>query len=216
LLGASYGEEDIRTAIAASGFSNVRHLPEDRDLVDTVAGLLAEGLVIGWFQGRSEWGPRALGNRSILADPTRPDMQRIVNERIKFREPFRPFAPVVPVEVATDYFEMPPVTGPWCPEYFMLAVHPVRPKMRTRLPAITHADGSARVQVLSRESNPLFYDLVSAFGKLREIPILLNTSFNLRDEPVVETPANALRTFSYSDMDYLVLGNFVISKGITI
>jgi carbamoyltransferase len=202
----------VDAAIARAGFHVEGRYDSETDLVARVAALLAEGCVVGWFQGRSEYGPRALGNRSILADPTRRDMQRIVNEKIKFRERFRPFAPAVPVERATEYFDMPPVGRTTAPEYFMLAVHPVRPAYRAVLPAVTHEDGTARVQVVSRDSNRLFYDLLQAFGSLSGIPVLLNTSFNLRGEPIVNSPDDALRTFSLSGMDYLVLHRTILTR----
>ncbi|MBF0284694.1 MAG: hypothetical protein HQL51_09565 [Magnetococcales bacterium] len=213
-LGRAFSPEELRAALGASGFHRVESFPDDAALVEETARRLAQGAVIGWFQGRSEWGPRALGQRSILADPTRPDMQRIVNERIKFREPFRPFAPAVPAERAAEFFAMPPAVETWRPESFMLAVHRVRPEMRSRLPAVAHADGTARVQAVHREVNPLFHQLLTAFGDLRGVPVLLNTSFNLRDEPMVDSPADALQTFAYSDMDHLVLGRFLVSKGL--
>jgi carbamoyltransferase len=177
-----------------------------------VARLLAEGNVIGWFQGNAEWGPRALGNRSILADPTRADMKKIVNERIKFREPFRPFAPAVMIEEVYKYFECPELRDGTSPEYFMLAVHRVLPAFRAVLPAITHADGTARLQVVDATSNPIFYSLLKAFKALRGVGVLMNTSYNLKGEPIVDTPADALRTFSYSGLDYVVLGNRIVSK----
>lgn len=213
-LGYAASEQEIKAAIAASGFAKVEAVDNDDELVERVAGLLAGGAVIGWLQGRAEWGPRALGCRSILADPTRPEMQRRVNESIKFREPFRPFAPVVPVEVATTYFDMPEVTDPTSPEYFMLAVHPVRREMRHRLPAVTHADGTARIQVVSSDSHRLYHDLLHAFGRKSGVPVLLNTSFNLRGEPIVDTPIDALKTFAFSGLDAVALGRYIVFKGL--
>ncbi|OHC75290.1 MAG: hypothetical protein A3G18_02565 [Rhodospirillales bacterium RIFCSPLOWO2_12_FULL_58_28] len=213
-LGRAASEQEIKAAIAASGFLKVETAHDDDALVNRVADLLAGGAVIGWFQGRAEWGPRALGCRSILADPTRTEMQRRVNESIKFREPFRPFAPVTPVEVATSYFDMPEVTDPASPEYFMLAVHPVRQEMRHLLPAITHADGTARVQVVSSDSHRLYHALLHAFGRRSGVPVLLNTSFNLRGEPIVDTPADALKTFAFSGLDAVVLGRHIVFKGL--
>lgn len=213
-LGYAASEQEIKAAIATSGFAKVEATDNDDELVERVAGLLADGAVIGWLQGRAEWGPRALGCRSILADPTRPEMQRRVNESIKFREPFRPFAPVVPVEVATTYFDMPEVTDPASPEYFMLAVHPVRREMRHRLPAVTHADGTARIQVVSSDSHRLYHDLLHAFGRKSGVPVLLNTSFNLRGEPIVDTPIDALKTFAFSGLDAVVLGRYIVFKGL--
>jgi carbamoyltransferase len=176
-----------------------------------VTEYLTRGKVVGWFQGRFEWGPRALGNRSILADPRNPAMKDIVNAKIKFREPYRPFAPSVVAECATKYFEL-DQASPQYPSRYMLYVTPVRTEHRTALPAITHVDGTARVQVVLREHNPLYYDLIERFGRATGVPVLLNTSFNLRGEPIVNTPENAFSTFSRSEMDCLVLGNFLIEK----
>lgn len=213
-LGPSYGAAEIRAAIDAGGFSKVEHFEDEGDLVRATADLLNRKKVVGWFQGRSEWGPRALGNRSILANPTSADMQRIVNESIKFREPFRPFAPAVPLESAADYFEMDVPAHETAPEYFMIAVHRVREEKKRIIPAITHADGTARVQVVSERSNPLFHRLLREFGSIGGVPILMNTSFNLRGEPVVERPEDALNTFLASGMDAVVLGPFIVQKGL--
>lgn len=211
-LGRSFDADAIERAVADSGYEVVRRFDDDRSLVEHVAARLADGAVIGWFQGRAEWGPRALGNRSILADPRRAEMKSIVNEKIKFREPFRPFAPAVPVEHAQACFDMPPAGGPADPERFMLCVHPVRPAMRETIPAIVHGDGTARVQVVSSDENPLFHALLMAFNARTGVPVLLNTSFNLRGEPIVDAPADALKTFSRSNMDDLVLGRLVVSQ----
>lgn len=174
--------------------------------------MLSEGAVIGWFQGRSEWGPRALGARSILADPTRPNIKAIVNEKIKFRELFRPFAPSVLAEKAAEYFDIPGVPSPSGPENFMLQVCPVRESAREKLPAITHVDGTARVQTVRRDVNPLYYALIEELGKINGVPVVLNTSFNLRGEPMVDSPEDAIKTFSWSDMDYLVMGHHLLKK----
>lgn len=203
--------EEIDQAISDSGFQLHGKFSSDQ-LPSEVARLLAEGNVIGWFQGNAEWGPRALGNRSILADPTRTDMKKIVNERIKFREPFRPFAPAVMIEEVYKYFECPELRDRTSPEYFMLAVHRVLPEFQAVLPAITHADGTARLQVVDSASNPVFYELLKAFRELRGVGVLMNTSYNLKGEPIVDTPADALRTFSYSGLDYVVINNRIVSK----
>lgn len=208
-------EAEIDRAVSESGFHLHGVFAPDQ-LPREVARLLAEGNVIGWFQGNAEWGPRALGNRSILADPTRADMKKIVNERIKFREPFRPFAPAVLIEEVHDYIECPPIRDRTSPEYFMLAVHPVLATARSKVPAITHADGTARLQVVDAASNPTFYKLIKAFKELTGVGVLMNTSFNLKGEPIVDTPADALRTFSYSGLDYLVIDNRIVSKEFTI
>jgi carbamoyltransferase len=181
------------------------------ELLDRVSAYLIAGKVVGWFQGRFEWGPRALGNRSILADPRNPAMKDIVNAKIKFREPYRPFAPSVASECAAKYFDL--GQGPLqYPVRYMLYVTPVKPEHRTTLPAVTHVDGTARVQAVFREYSPLYYGLIERFGRATGIPVVLNTSFNLRGEPIVTTPENAFSTFSRSEMDCLVLGNFLIEK----
>src|SRR2546421_6078427 len=160
---------------------------------------LAAGRVVGWFQGRMEWGARALGNRSILADPRRADMRDIINTRIKFRERFRPFAPSV-LESAVDEFFVRAVPDP-----FMLQVYPVRPEKRAAVPAITHVDGSGRLQTVSPRSNRRYYDLIRAFQRLTGVGMLLNTSFN-ENEPIVHTPDQALDCFLRTNMDVLVIG----------
>jgi hypothetical protein len=165
--------------------------------------LLAE--VVGWFQGRMEFGPRALGARSILADPRNPENQERVNRKIKFRESFRPFAPAVPIERAGEFFELDRESP------FMLLVAQARDG-RSRLPATTHVDGSARVQTVDRESNPLFHDLLRSFGELTGTPVLINTSMNVRGEPIVCTPAEGLACFLTTGMDRLVIDRFVLRK----
>jgi carbamoyltransferase len=181
------------------------------ELLDRVTQNLMQGKVVGWYQGRFEWGPRALGNRSILADPRGPEMKDIVNSKIKFREPYRPFAPSVLAEAAATYFELDGFAHHY-PLRYMLYVTPVKPEHQATLPAITHVDGSARVQTVFREQSPLYYGLIERFGQASGVPVLLNTSFNLRGEPIVTTPANACSTFLRSQMDCLVLGNFLIEK----
>jgi carbamoyltransferase len=181
------------------------------ELLDRVTQNLMQGKVVGWYQGRFEWGPRALGNRSILADPRGAEMKDIVNSKIKFREPYRPFAPSVLAEAAATYFEVDGIADHY-PLRYMLYVTPVKAEHHATLPAITHVDGSARVQTVYREQNPLYYGLIERFGQASGVPVLLNTSFNLRGEPIVTTPANACSTFLRSQMDCLVLGNFLIEK----
>jgi carbamoyltransferase len=181
------------------------------ELLDRVTENLMQGKVVGWYQGRFEWGPRALGNRSILADPRGPEMKDIVNSKIKFREPYRPFAPSVLAEAAGTYFELDGFANHY-PLRYMLYVTPVKAEHQATLPAITHVDGSARVQTVYREQSPLYYGLIERFGQATGVPVLLNTSFNLRGEPIVTTPANACSTFLRSQMDCLVLGNFLIEK----
>jgi carbamoyltransferase len=175
------------------------------DLCDWTAARLAEGLVVGWFQGRMEWGARALGNRSILADPRRSDMRDIINTKIKLREKFRPFAPAVLEEHLDAFF-----TGA-VPDPFMAQVYPVREDKRAIIPAVTHVDGTGRLQTVSRDTNPLFWDLIRAFERRTGVPVLLNTSFN-ENEPIVHTPLQALDCFLRTRMDVLVLGHTVIAK----
>lgn len=215
-LGIEFSSTDIDVAVDGSGFVTLDTAPGEEALLDAVAGLLASGKVIGWMQGRAEWGPRALGHRSILANPTLPHMQRLVNEKIKFREPFRPFAPAVPAEDADRFFDMPAVRGAWQPEHFMLAVHPVRDAWRARLPAITHVDGTARVQAVRADVNPRLHALLRRFERTGGVPVLLNTSFNLNGEPIVNSPADALATFTHSGLDALVLGHRIVTKKVVL
>lgn len=188
-----------------------RHFEDENELLDHVVERLTRGKVIGWSQGRFEWGPRALGNRSILADPRNPGMKDIVNAKIKFREPYRPFAPSVLAECAERYFDLPRAQ---ChhPARYMLYVAPVRESQRGTLPATTHVDGTARLQTVFRDQNPRYYRLIERFGQATGVPVVLNTSFNLRGEPIVNTAANAFQTFSNSEMDTLVLETFLVDK----
>ncbi len=208
--GQSYSSSDVSDFLRQNNIP-FRELDDDEQLLDTVVGQLTQGKVLGWFQGRFEWGPRALGNRSILADPRNPAMKDIVNTKIKFREPYRPFAPSVLSECTEKYFDFPNAQHHY-PARYMLYVTPVRPAEHKTLPAITHVDGTGRLQTVFREQSPRYYRLIERFGKATGVPVLLNTSFNLRGEPIVTTPANAFNTFSKSDMDSLVLGNFLVEK----
>lgn len=188
-----------------------RHFDDDNQLLDYVVERLMQGRVIGWSQGRFEWGPRALGSRSILADPRNPEMKDIVNAKIKFREPYRPFAPSVLAESAEKYFDL-SCAQRHHPARYMLYVVPVKESQRSTLPAITHVDGTGRLQTVFREQSPRYYALIKRFGQATGVPVVLNTSFNLRGEPIVNTPANAFHTFSKSEMDNLVMENFVVEK----
>ncbi|MBZ5571440.1 MAG: carbamoyltransferase [Acidobacteriia bacterium] len=188
-----------------------RRLKDEDDLVDNVVERLMNAKVIGWAQGRFEWGPRALGSRSILADPRNPEMKDIVNAKIKFREPYRPFAPSVLAECAERYFELPNACQHY-PARYMLYVVPVKPAAHSILPAITHVDGTGRLQTVFKEQSPRYYKLIERFGQATGVPVVLNTSFNLKGEPIVTTPANAFHTFKTSEMDTLVLENFMIEK----
>ena len=183
----------------------VRKIEPEDELCRWTAAQIAAGKIVGWYQGRMEWGARALGNRSILADPRRPDMRDIINVKIKFREKFRPFAPSVAEEALHDYF----VGG--VPDPFMIQVYPVRPDKRAVIPAVTHADGSGRLQTVSRQTNPLYWKLIKAFEQITGVPVLLNTSFN-ENEPIVFRPEEALDCFLRTKMDVLVLGPIVVEK----
>jgi carbamoyltransferase len=208
--GQEYGASEISSFLDRENIP-YREAPNTDELLDRVTENLMAGKVVGWFQGRFEWGPRALGNRSILADPRNPAMKDIVNAKIKFREPYRPFAPSVASECAAKYFELDRAALQY-PVRYMLYVTPVRPEHRATLPAVTHVDGTARVQAVFQEYSPLYYGLIERFGRATGVPVVLNTSFNLRGEPIVTTPENAFSTFSRSEMDCLVLGNFLIDK----
>lgn len=177
------------------------------NIEEKIAKLLTKKKIIGWFQGNSEFGARALGHRSILADPRFDFMKERINSRIKFREPFRPFAPSFLEEFQNEYFEEKNIKS-----YFMSYAFPVRSKMQRFVPAITHIDGTARLQTVSEYSDPKYYKLIKEFHKLTGIPCVLNTSFNLNDEPIVETPINAINTFIRCHMDYLVIGDYLIQK----
>jgi carbamoyltransferase len=208
--GRSDSDSEISDFLRQNGIP-FRCFENDDELLDGVVERIIQGKVIGWSQGRFEWGPRALGNRSILADPRNPDMKDIVNAKIKFREPYRPFAPSVLSEYAEKYFDLPQAK---ChhPARYMLYVVPVRESQRNTLPAITHVDGTGRLQTVFRDQSPRYYRLIERFGQATGVPVLLNTSFNLKGEPIVNTPANAFDTFSKSEMDSLVLENFLVEK----
>lgn len=183
----------------------------DSELAGRVAEMIAAGKVIGWMQGRFEWGPRALGHRSILADPRRAAMREIVNRKIKFREVFRPFAPSVLVERAAQYFDLPAPETHY-PARFMLYVVPVREEAKASLGAVTHYDGTARLQTVARDWNPLYYQLIESYGAATGVPVLLNTSFNLRGEPIVTTASQALSTMQRSNLDAVIVGNRIIER----
>jgi carbamoyltransferase len=188
-----------------------RRIENEDKLIAYVVDRLQDGKVIGWSQGRFEWGPRALGNRSILADPRRADMKDTVNVKIKFREPFRPFAPSVLADRTEEYFMLPEAAKHY-PARFMLYVVDVKDDKQAVLPAITHVDGTGRLQTVRKDVSPRYYKLIESFGDATGVPVVLNTSFNLKGEPIVNTPQEAFHTFSQSGMDTLVLGDCVIEK----
>ena len=164
--------------------------------------------MVGWFQGRAEFGQRALGDRSILADPRRPEMKDRLNAAVKYREAFRPFAPAILAERVSDYFDCPAdAAAP-----FMEKVFPIRAEKRSLIPSVVHADGTGRLQTVTRTQNPLFHDLITKFDGLSGVPVVINTSFNLNGEPIVESPTDAIRTFYSSGMDALVLGSALLVK----
>ena len=206
-LGPAFRDEEIKDFLDGNGIK-YSHLGSDDVLTQHVAKLLAENNVIGWFQGGMEWGPRALGSRSILANPANPDAQALLNEKVKHREKFRPFAPVVTAEDAPKYFECDdPLPKP---ADYMLMVYPIKEEYRSKIPAVTHIDGSGRLQTIRKEQNPLYYDLLKEMEKLSGLPILINTSFNIRGEPIVCTPYDAYRCMMGTQIDCLVMGKYPI------
>jgi carbamoyltransferase len=214
--GPSFAEADIRAAVAAAlpgsegrdgryGDLLVATSPTEDELVVGAAAAIGRGEVVGWYQGRSEWGPRALGNRSILADPRRNDMKDLLNRKIKRRESFRPFAPSILEERTGEWFELSH------PDPFMLKVYPIRAEKRTTIPAVTHVDGTGRLQTVSQRSNPRYWRLIRAFEDLTGVPLVLNTSFN-ENEPIVNTPTEAIQCFLRTRMDRLVLDRVLLSR----
>lgn len=216
----SFKRSEIRHAYYGSEYSakdiegDLKDLPSGLqisrpdNLIKEVAKLLDRSFIVGWFQGRMEIGPRALGNRSILASPARPEMKDALNQKVKFREGFRPFAPSVPLEYASDYFE---VNGEEMP--FMLKVVNVKPGKKNSIPAVTHVDNTARIQTVTKEQNPLFYELLYAVKELNGVPVLLNTSFNIRGDTIVRTPSDAIKCFLNTGMNALAIGPFLLKKG---
>jgi len=209
--GPEYSEAQIEAEIdkKIDGLKNLGCLIDQINdriaLCEKTAKSIEEGKIVGWFQGRTEWGPRALGNRSILVDPRRKEMKDILNARIKRREWFRPFAPSILEEHVSEWFEVS------YPVPFMEKVYKIKAQKREFIPAVTHIDGTGRLQTVSKTMNPLYYDLISEFHKLTGVPIVLNTSFN-ENEPIVNTPSKAIECFLRTRMDVLVVGNFYIER----
>ena len=205
--GPQFSPAEIRAVVDRVGSADEVEIAQldEEELVRATARHIADGKIVGWFQGAAEWGPRALGNRSIVADPRRPEMKDILNRRIKHRESFRPFAPSITEEAVGEFFEK------THPSPFMTFAYPVRPEKRGVIPAPTHIDGTARLQTVSRTANPLYWKLLRAFGDLTGVPVVLNTSFN-DNEPIVCRPEEALECFRRTRMDVLVLGNFILER----
>ena len=201
-VGPSYSTDEIKKFLDQKGIKY--EILDDAEIVKNCAKLISEGNVVGWYQGKMEWGPRALGNRSILADPRRKDMKDILNEKIKHRESFRPFAPSILEERVSEYFEMN------IPSPYMLMVAPV--KKPEKIPAVTHVDGTGRLQTVSKNSNPLYYKLISEFYSLTGVPVIINTSMNVKGEPIVNTPEQAYNMLTKTDMDCIFLRNFLVRK----
>jgi carbamoyltransferase len=204
-LGIAYSEEQCRQAAAGLGLLP-KKAGSDEELVQWAARALNAGKVVGWFQGGSEIGPRALGHRSLLADPRRPESVQALNTKIKFREPFRPYAPSVIEERQAEFFDLDR------PSPYMLLVAPVRPEQQTVIPAVTHVDGTARVQTVTRDGDPLYHRLIERFGELSGVPLVLNTSMNRAGEPMVESPLDAARLFRGTELDAMALGRLYLEK----
>lgn len=201
--GPEFTDQQIEAVLVEAGVSYHR----SQDICRDTAVKIAEGRIVGWFQGRMESGPRALGNRSIVVDPTRPEMKDKLNAQVKRRESFRPFAPSVLAERSREYFELPKgIDSP-----YMMLIGNVRPEMRSRIPAVTHADGTARIQTVTEQANPLYHRLIREFDRIKGVPVVLNTSFN-ENEPIVCTPAHAISCFQRTDFDVLAIGNFLVEK----
>lgn len=202
-LGKKYSRDQIEQAMRkCDGIK----LHWSDDYLSETARLLSQGKIVGWFQGGSEIGPRALGNRSILADPRDKNMKDRVNNRVKFRESFRPFAPAVLWEHQQEYFDLD------IPTPYMLMVADIFTDKQSIIPAVTHVDGTGRLQTVMKDIHPRFYGLIEEFYKITGVPIVLNTSFNVKGEPIVETPEDALNCFLHTNLDYLVLDQYIISK----
>jgi len=207
--GEEYSDDQIKESFNKNEL-NYKFISSFDDLTEKVAMMISEGKVIGWFQGRFEWGPRSLGARSIIADPRKSEMKNIVNTKIKFREPFRPFAPSILSENVEEYFELTDKQK-FYTEQFMLRVAKIKEDMRSKIPAVDHF-GTGRLQSVKEDSNPRYYKLIKSFYQLTGVPVIMNTSFNVRGEPIVNTPEEALNTFLKTDIDVLVCGNYIIEK----
>lgn len=205
-VGKKYDIGEINQAIQEKAEFIVSEMQEN--VFEKAAKSIAMGNIVGWFRGRAECGPRALGNRSILADPRRADMKDIINARVKFREAFRPFAPSVLFEYQKEYFDLD------IPSPYMLMVATIWEEKRKIIPAVTHVDGTGRIQTVLKELNEDYYRLIYEFYKITQVPIVLNTSFNINKEPIVETPSDAINCFLHSDFDELYIEDIRITKRI--
>lgn len=205
-LGPEYSQEEVLSVLAR--FSSKIHWERHDNIALTIARKIADGKVAGWFQGRMEFGPRALGNRSILADPRNAAMKEIINEKVKRREPFRPFAPAVLEEEAEEYFDLTGMND----SPFMLYTVPVKFVKQKVIPAVTHVDGTARIQTVSRKTNPRFWELIREFKTITGVPVVLNTSYNVKNEPIVCTPTDALLCFLSTNIDCVAIGDFFVTK----
>ena len=208
-LGPNFSTEDIKKFLDKNNIQ-YSEFKDEKELIKTTAKLIYDNKVIGWFQDRMEWGPRALGSRSILANSCNPKAKELLNSKVKHREKFRPFAPVVCEDDALKYFDCDnPISKP---TNFMLMVYPIRKEWHNKIPSVTHVDGSGRLQTIRREQNSLYFDTIKEFGKLSGIPILINTSFNIRGEPIVCTPYDAYKCMMGTGIDYLVMDKFLIKR----
>ncbi len=201
-LGPEYNDKQIKKALDDFNLNYIKC----KDIAKECAKLIAKGKILGWFQGRMEFGPRALGNRSIIVDPRRAEMKDIINAKVKYRESFRPFAPAILEEDCNKYFELS------YPSPYMLFVYEILPKKRKNIPAVTHVDGTGRLQTVSKKTNPLFWNLINEFKKLTKVSVVLNTSFNIRGEPIVCNPSDAIKCFRKTGIDCLALGKYLVVK----
>tara|TARA_Y100000590_G_scaffold397239_1_gene478644 strand:- start:1305 stop:3005 length:1701 start_codon:yes stop_codon:yes gene_type:complete len=200
-VGPSYSNEEIQKFLDSE---NIQYEKLDEELLSKTAQLIADGNIVGWYQGKLEWGPRALGCRSILADPRKAEMKDILNEKIKHRESFRPFAPSIMEEFVEEYFDIDRISP------YMLFVVPV--KKPELIPAVTHVDGTGRLQTVNKDANSLYYQLINEFYKITRVPVIINTSMNVMGEPIVNTPKEAYQMILKTDMDYLIMGNYLVNK----
>ena len=201
-VGPQFDDEEIKHFLDSNKITYQKF--DRQSLLQNTAKLISDGKIVGWYQGKMEWGPRSLGNRSILADPREAKMKDTLNEKIKHRESFRPFAPSILEEHTTDYFDID------IPSPYMLMVTSV--KQPDKIPAVTHVDGTGRLQTVSKQANPLYYDLINEFYKITDVPVVINTSMNVMGEPIVNTPEQAYNMIKKTDMDYIVMGNNLVPK----